>query len=455
MILQSINPATDEIIYEYKEHQWEEVNSALDQAVEAQKAWMKVSAANRAAVLLNIAAILRERQEGLAFLISIEMGKVIGEAHAEIEKCAKVCEYYANQGYSFIQPKPVETDASESYVVYKPLGTVLAIMPWNFPFWQLFRCAAPALMAGNSVVLKHASNVSGCAMAIQDVINQAGIIPGLFKTLLLSSKKVDKLISDKRIKAISLTGSTATGKSVALQAAHYLKKCVLELGGSDPYIILADADLEQAVEACVKGRLINAGQSCIAAKRFIIEEPIYQRFEELFVAHMRNQKMGDPFDPATQYGPLARNNIREDLQRQVSNSISKGARLLLGGVIPEGPGAYYPATVLANVTPGMPAYNEELFGPVAALIKVRDAKEAIKVANDTSFGLGAAIFSTNIDRAKALAEDHLECGCCFINEFVRSDPRLPFGGIKESGIGRELSLYGLLEFVNIKTIYVK
>lgn len=455
MILQSINPATGETIYEYKEHQWEEVNKALDQTIEAQREWIKYSPANRATILLNIAAILRERAEGLAFLISIEMGKIIGEARAEIEKCAKVCEYYANQGYSFIQPKPVETEARESYVVYKPLGTILAIMPWNFPFWQLFRCAAPALMAGNAVVLKHASNVSGCAMAIQDVIDQAGIVPGLFKTLLLSSKKVDKLISDKRIKAISLTGSTSTGKSVALQAAQHLKKCVLELGGSDPYIILADADIEQAVEACVKGRLINAGQSCIAAKRFIVEEPAYQRFEELFVERMRQQKMGDPFDPAIQYGPLARNNLREDLQRQVTNSISKGARLLLGGVIPEGTGAYYPATVLANVTAGMPAYNEELFGPVAAILKARDAREAIKIANDTTFGLGAAIFSTDIERARTLAEDQLESGCCFINEYVRSDPRLPFGGIKESGIGRELALYGLLEFVNIKTIYIK
>ena len=455
MILQSINPATDELISEYNEHQWDEVNLALEKATESQKEWMNVSAANRANTLLKMAATLREQTEALAFLISVEMGKVIGEARSEVEKCARVCEYYASQGYSFLQSKPVETEATESYVIYKPLGIVLAIMPWNFPFWQLFRCAAPAMMAGNSVILKHASNVSGCAKAIEELMIQAGVIPGLFKTLLLSSKKANQLIADKRIKAISLTGSTTTGKTVAIQAAQHLKKCVLELGGSDPYIILSDADIHQAVEACVRGRMINSGQSCIAAKRFIVEEPIYRQFEDLFVAKMQQMKMGDPFDATSQYGPLARNNIREDLHRQVSISTAKGARLLTGGYIPQERGAYYPATVLTNVTPGMPAYHEELFGPVAALIKVRDAEEAVKIANDTSFGLGSAIFTANIERARAMAEDQLESGCCFINEFTRSDPRLPFGGIKESGIGRELALYGLLEFVNIKTIYIK
>lgn len=455
MILQSINPALDEVIGQYNEHQWEEVNIALKNAVDAQLQWTEIDIHERAASLMRMAAELRQRKEELAIIITSEMGKVITESLAEVEKCALVCEYYAQQGASFLTNKYIETDASQSYVTYQPLGIVLAIMPWNFPFWQVFRCAAPAIMAGNGVVLKHASNVSGCALAIEEVINSADIPQGLFKTLLLSSKKVEKLISDKRIKAISLTGSTATGKEVALQAAQYFKKCVLELGGSDPYIVLADADIEQAVDACVKGRIINAGQSCIAAKRFIVEEAIYPQFEELFVDKINSYVMGDPLDSASQYGPLARFNLREDMMRQVANSISKGAHLLTGGILPEMTGAYYPATVLSNVMPGMPAYSEEIFGPVASIIKAKDINEAIKLANDTTFGLGAAIFTGDVERARTIAEKKLEAGCCFINDYVRSDPRLPFGGTKDSGMGRELSLYGLLEFVNIKTIYVR
>ncbi len=455
MILESINPASDEVIGQYSEHRWEEVNDALKQAVDTQHEWTNISIAERASLLMLLAQTLRNKKDELALTITSEMGKIIAEARSEVEKCAWVCEYYAQQGASFLMPKYIETEASESYVTYQPLGVILAIMPWNFPLWQVFRCAAPAIMAGNSVVLKHASNVSGCAKAIEDVFDQANAPQGLFKTLFISSKKVEKLISDKRIKAISLTGSTATGKVVALQAAHYFKKCVLELGGSDPYIVLADADIEKAADACVKGRLINAGQSCIAAKRFIVEESIYSVFEEIFVSKLNDFKMGDPLDPTTDFGPLARYNLREDLQRQVANSISKGAHLLTGGVMPVGIGAYYPATVLSNVLPGMPAYNEELFGPVASLIKASDINEAVRIANDTTFGLGAAIFTSDVERVRPIAEKRLDAGCCFINDFVHSDPRLPFGGTKDSGMGRELSLYGLLEFVNIKTIFIR
>lgn len=455
MILQSINPATNELEQEYKEHQWDEVNAALCQAVKAQKEWSAATVESRAVILLKAASLLRQRKEELAMLITCEMGKLIIEARAEIEKCAWVCDYYASEGIRFLSRQNIKTESSESYVIHRPLGIVLAIMPWNFPFWQLFRCAAPSLMAGNGVILKHASNVSGCALAIEQIISDSGVPTGLFKTLLLSGKKASNLISDKRINAISITGSTTTGKIVAMQSAQYLKKCVLELGGSDPYLILADADLDTAVEACVKGRLINAGQSCIAAKRFIIVDQIYNEFEERFVERMRQMQEGDPMDPKCHLGPLARNNIREELHRQVTISTTRGARLLQGGVLQRKTGAFYPATVLANVRPGMPAYDEEFFGPVASLIHAADEAEAVKIANDTAFGLGSAIFSKDIEKARHLAEKSLDAGCCFINDYVKSDPRLPFGGIKESGMGRELSLYGIMEFVNIKTISIR
>jgi succinate-semialdehyde dehydrogenase/glutarate-semialdehyde dehydrogenase len=331
---------------------------------------------------------------------------------------------------------------------------VLAIMPWNFPFWQLFRFAAPALMAGNVGLLKHASNVPGSALVMEQIFRQAGFPEGVFTTLLIGSQRVDSVIEHPLVRAVTLTGSIPAGKAVAARAGSVIKKTVLELGGSDPYIILEDADLEAAVATCVTGRLINSGQSCIAAKRFIVVEQLRPQFEELFVELMQAKKMGDPLEEDTIVGPQARHELRDELHRQVQVSIEQGARCLLGGKIPEGPGAYYPPTVLTDVQPDMPAYCEELFGPVAAIIPVRDEAEAVRVANDSSFGLGAAVFTRDLKRGERIAATELEAGCCFVNAFVKSDPRLPFGGVKESGYGRELSSFGIREFVNIKTVYI-
>ncbi len=455
MYLKSINPATGETIREYEEFHSDDINETIAANYKAFIDWKKEPLENRAALLQKAAMILREKQEGLAFNITVEMGKNITEARAEVEKCAKVCEYYADNGSDFLKNELIPTEAQESYVAMQPLGPVLAIMPWNFPFWQVFRFAAPILMAGNVGLLKHASNVPGCALAIEQVFVEAGFPKDVFRTLLVRSSKVEKIIADKRVKAVTLTGSTPAGKAVASMAGSYLKKCVLELGGSDPYIILEDANIEQAVEACIAGRILNAGQSCIGAKRFIIVDKVYDVFAEKFTDRMRAITIGDPFDESKDMGPLARFNFREDLHRQVESSVSKGAKLLTGGYIPSGDGAYYPATVLGDVEEGMVAYHEELFGPVAALIRAKDEGEAIRIANDSVFGLGAAVFTADIKRGKQIAEEELEAGCCFVNDFVRSDPRLPFGGIKESGYGRELSYYGIKEFMNIKGVYVK
>lgn len=455
MFLKSINPANGEIIREYEEFHWDDVVEAIEANYSAYKKWKKVPISERADLLRSAATVLRDKKEGLAFNITVEMGKNIKESRAEVEKCAMVCEYYADNGMQFLEREIIETDATESYASLQPLGPVLAIMPWNFPLWQVFRFAAPALMAGNVGLLKHASNVPACAMAIEEVFIEAGFPKDVFRTLLITNNKVERIIADKRVKAVTLTGSTPAGKAVAATAGKHLKKCVLELGGSDPYIILEDADIEKAVEACVAGRILNAGQSCIGAKRFVIVESVYDAFTELFVDKMRNITLGDPIDEKKQMGPLARFNLREDLHMQVENSVNKGAKLLTGGYIPNRDGAYYPATVLGDVKPGMVAYHEELFGPVASLIKAIDEKDAIRIANDSIFGLGAAVFTKDVSRGKLIAEEEMEAGCCFVNDFVRSDPRLPFGGIKESGFGRELSHYGMKEFMNIKGIWIK
>ncbi len=455
MQLRSFNPAKGELNRSYPAHQLDEVDQILDDSVLAFNGWKRTSFEERALLLKNAANILRNKKEGLAFTITIEMGKHIREARAEIEKCAQVCDYYAENGAFFLASESIETDASQSYVSYQPLGPVLAIMPWNFPFWQVFRFAAPTLMGGNTGLLKHASNVPGCAVAIEEVFAEAGFPETVFRTLLVSSSKIDMVIKDKRVKAVTLTGSTPAGKSVAVLSGKYLKKTVLELGGSDPYLILEDADLDIAVEACVSGRLLNAGQSCIGAKRFIAVDSVYNRFEEMFTERMKQATYGDPFDDSVTFGPLARNSLREELHVQVDRSVEKGAILLTGGEIPDIDGCFYPSTVLSGVKPGMPAYHDELFGPVASLIRVKDEKEAIKIANDTSFGLGAAVFTQDIDRGRQIAEFELEAGSCFVNDFVRSDPRLPFGGIKGSGYGRELSYFGMKEFQNAKTIYIK
>jgi succinate-semialdehyde dehydrogenase / glutarate-semialdehyde dehydrogenase len=454
MTITSINPATDETTRTYDEMQPAEVDRAIEAAHAAFREWRGTGFAARAECLRAAARLLRERRQAYAELMSREMGKVLAGGLSEVDKCAWVCDFYAEQAAAFLAPEPVATDASRSYVAFEPLGVVLAVMPWNFPFWQVFRFAAPALMAGNAGLLKHASNVPGCALAIEEVLRDAGLPAGLFRALLVPSRDVARAIEHPRVAAVTLTGSTPAGREVAGKAGSLIKKTVLELGGSDPYLILEDADLDRAVATCVESRLINSGQSCIAAKRFVIPRRLADEIELRFVAAMRAKVVGDPMREGTHVGPLARRDLRDQLHAQVEASRRAGARCLLGGEIPEGPGAFYPPTVLAGVGPGMPAYEEELFGPVAALIAVDGEEEAIRVANDSIFGLGAAVFTRDLRRGEAVAR-RLEAGSCFVNDLVRSDPRLPFGGIKQSGYGRELGPFGIRELVNVKTVYVK
>ena len=455
MSLEAINPSTGEAIATYDETTSEELELTISQVHEAFDSWRRVAFSERANLLNKAAGVLRENSEKYARVMTEEMGKPIRDARSEVEKCAWVCDYYAEKGESFLQPEIIETDATKSFVTFQPLGVVLAVMPWNYPFWQVFRFAAAGLMAGNTVVLKHAANVPGCALAIEEIFHQADFPEQVFRAILVGSDKVSRIIENPLVKAVTLTGSVGAGRAVAEKAGNMLKKTVLELGGSDPYLILEDADLEAAVETCVFSRLLNSGQSCIAAKRFVVVASQRKQFEKLFTERMAKAKMGDPMAGATEVGPQARLDLREDLHRQVTQSIKRGARLLLGGKLPEGRGSFYPPTVLTEVTKGMPAYDEELFGPVGAIVPVKDEKEAIQVANETSFGLGAAVFTKDVARGERIAAEKLEAGCCFVNDFVRSDPRLPFGGVKESGYGRELSHYGIREFVNIKTVVVK
>jgi len=455
MTIEAINPATGERVAVYEETSPEEVDRALDEARGAFEAWRRVPVTERVRPLSNAAAILEERSSEWARLIAREMGKPVSQGRAETEKCAWVCRYYAEHAADFLAQRPVETDASESFVAFRPLGVVLAVMPWNFPFWQVFRFAAPGLAAGNAAVLKHASNVPGCALAVESILREAGFPEGLFRTLLIGSDRAGEVIDDPRVAAITLTGSVGAGRAVAERAGRNLEKTVLELGGSDPYVVLEDADLEQTAEACAASRLVNSGQSCVAAKRFVAVEAILEPFTDRLVERMGRAKMGDPMDESTGVGPQARRDLRDELHRQVEVSVAAGAELLLGGAIPDGPGAFYPPTVLAAVGPGMPAYEEELFGPVAAIIPAADEADAIRIANDSRFGLGAAVFTADEARGRRIATEELEAGCCFVNDFVRSDPRLPFGGVKESGYGRELSEFGIREFVNVKTVWVR
>ena len=455
MTMTVVNPATGETMQSYAELTAAEVTAAIADAHQAFCRWRQTTFAERARLMKRAAATLQTRANEYAVLMAQEMGKPVRDGRAEVEKCAWVCEYYADNAEAFLRPELIPTDASKSFVTCQPLGVVLAVMPWNFPFWQVFRFAAPALMAGNAGILKHASNVPGCALGIERVFREAGFPDNLFRTLLIGSSQVDAVIAHPLVRAVTLTGSTPAGKAVAKKAGEMLKKTVLELGGSDAYVVLADADLDAAVATCVASRLINAGQSCIAAKRFIVPEAIHQQFAEAFVARMRATKVGDPLEESTQMGPLARQDLRDELHQQVQQSIANGATCVLGGVIPEGKGAFYPPTVLTNVKKGMPAYDDELFGPVASIITVPDEQEAIRVANDSVFGLGAAVFTRDLAKGERIAATELEAGCCFVNTFVKSDPRLPFGGVKESGYGRELSYYGIKEFVNIKTVFVK
>ncbi len=455
MSIVAINPATGATIKEYDLMTPKEVRDALTAADRASRDWRRTGFAERATRMRRAAEILRSGAREYAELMAEEMGKPVTQGRAEAEKCAWVCEYYAEHAERFLAREPVETDATKSFVTFQPLGVVLAIMPWNFPLWQVFRFAAPTLMAGNVGVLKHASNVPGCALAIEDVFRRADFPDDVFRTLLVGSDQVKAIIRHRCVRAVTLTGSTAAGKAVAKEAGARLKKTVLELGGSDPYVILEDADLEQAVETCVASRLINSGQSCIAAKRFIVVEARREEFERRFVERMGRANMGDPAKPDTEVGPQARVDLRDELHEQVRQSIAKGARCLLGGEIPSGTGAYYPPTVLTDVKRGMPAYTEELFGPVAAVIPAKHERAALKIANDSSFGLGAAVFTSDVAKGERLAAEELEAGACFVNALVKSDPRLPFGGIKESGYGRELSRFGIREFVNIKSVYVR
>lgn len=454
MSITTINPATGEAIRTYPGMTAGQAAAAVGEAHAAWLAWRGTSFSQRADILTRTAAILRERKEELARLMAVEMGKPLAQGGSEAEKCAWVCEHYARCAETYLAPEVVRTESAKSYVRFEPLGVILAVMPWNFPLWQVYRFAAPALMAGNTGVLKHASNVSGCALAIEEMFTRAGLPAGAFRTLLIGNEQVRAVIEHPLVRAVTLTGSSPAGKAVAAQAGAVLKKTVLELGGSDPYLVLEDADLDRAAEICGRSRLINSGQSCIAAKRFIVVEPMMAAFTERFVTFMRSQKVGNPLAPGTEVGPLARRDLRDSLHRQVVTSVERGARLLLGGVVPEGPGAYYPPTVLADVGPGMPAYDEELFGPAGAIIAARDEDDAVRIANDSPFGLGAAVFTRDRERGERVALA-LEAGTTVVNGPVVSDPRLPFGGIKESGYGRELGSYGIKEFVNAKTVHVK
>ena len=454
MVITSVNPATGKTIRTYEEMTPEAAAAAVAQAHETWQTWRTASFATRATHMKKAAGILRERKQELAKLMAAEMGKPLKQGVAEAEKCAWVCDYYADNAEAHLGLDVIKTDALKSYVAFEPLGVVLAIMPWNFPFWQVYRFAAPAVMAGNAAVLKHASNVPGCALTIEEIFVQAGFPAGAFRTLLIGNKQVKAVIEDPLVRAVTITGSTPAGKAVAAQAGAVLKKTVLELGGSDPYIVLEDADLDLAVQTCVNSRLINSGQSCIAAKRFVVVEPLLAPFTTRFVALMKGKKTGDPLAEGTDVGPQARHDLRDGLHKQVLASVEGGATLLLGGEVPLGDGAYYPPTVLADVRPGMPAYDEELFGPVAAIIKAKDEADAVRIANDTIFGLGGAVFTKDTARGERVARA-LEAGATFVNSAVASDPRLPFGGIKESGYGRELGGYGIREFVNIKTVSVK
>ena len=453
--LRSVNPATGETIREYPQADPRQVAAMLDAADRAFAEWRSTGFAERARLMRRAAARLRERQRDDAVLMAAEMGKPVAQGRGEIEKCAWVCDWFAENAEGLLAPEEVKTDASHSFVTFAPLGVVLAVMPWNFPFWQVVRFAAPAFMAGNAGLLKHAGNVSGCALAIEAVFREAGFPEALFKAALVDTSRVAGLVAAPEVRAVTLTGSTGAGRAVAAKAGEVLKKTVLELGGSDPYLVLEDADLEAAAETCVASRLINSGQSCIAAKRFIVVDAVRRRFEDLFVEKMKAKRMGDPMDEQTEVGPLARHDLRDDLHRQVAQSVERGARLLLGGSPPPGKGAYYPPTVLTDVRKGMPAFDEELFGPVAAIVGVPDEAAAVRAANDSPFGLGAAVFTRDTARGERLAATALEAGSCFVNTLVKSDPRLPFGGIKESGYGRELSSFGIREFVNVKSVYVK
>jgi len=450
----SINPATGEKVNSYPEMTATEVQAILEQCADAQREWGNTAFAERARLMKSVAQVLLQNREAYARLMTEEMGKVHAQGIAEVEKCAWGCEFYADNAERFLASEDVATEAHHSFVTCKPLGVVLAVMPWNFPLWQVFRFAAPALMAGNGAVLKHAPNVFGCALLIEKVFTDAGMPDNLFRSLLIDVPLTTEVIHNPLIAAVTITSSVAAGRAVASEAGKVLKKCVLELGGSDPFIVLEDADIDKAVEVGIVGRFQNSGQSCIAAKRFIIVDAVYEEFEKKFVDKVGQLKMGDPSTDGVYIGPQARVDLRDGLHEQVQRSVAAGAKLLIGGEVPDGPGAFYPATVLAGVKEGMAAWSEELFGPVATLIRVRDEKEAIEVANCTDFGLGGAVWTQDLARGERIAADEIQSGAAFVNDMSKSDPRMPFGGIRDSGYGRELSSYGIREFVNVHAVWV-
>jgi len=449
----TINPATGETLRTFEPQTDAQVDGKIARAAAAFRSYRRTPHRQRADWMLRAAQILEDEQEALGRLMTLEMGKLLKAGREEAVKCAWGCRYYAENAQRFLADEPAQSTATESFVHYQPLGLILAVMPWNFPFWQVFRLAAPALMAGNVVLLKHASNVPQCALAIEDIIQRAGFPDGVFHTLLIGSSQVQRVLEDPRVAGVSLTGSEHAGRQVAGVAGKELKKAVLELGGSDPFIVTASADLEAAIETAVKARIVNSGQSCIAAKRFIVFDQIADAFERAFTDRMKSLKVGDPLDPATEIGPLSTRDVLNDLAEQVRQTVAKGAKVLAGGTILDRAGNYYAPTVLANIPKESPAYSDELFGPVASVFRVPDIDEAIRLANDTSFGLGSSVW-TNDPAERARFIDDIEAGQVFVNGMVVSDPRLPFGGVKHSGFGRELGAYGIREFVNVKTVWI-
>lgn len=451
--MQSINPYNNQLLAEYQEMATQAVSSIIDSTFEAWQSWKETSFAYRSELMYNAASVLRAKKKELSELITLEMGKLIVEAEGEVEKCAWVCDYYAEQAETMLADEPIITDGQKSMAVFQPIGPVLAVMPWNYPFWQVFRFAAPALKAGNAGLLKHASNVQGCALAIENIFVEAGFPENIFRSLIIGASRVEEVIANPKVRAVTLTGSEYAGSQVAAAAGKYLKKSVLELGGSDPFIVLADADLDEAVRLGVKSRMLTSGQTCISAKRFIVVEEIEELFLSKMKAEMEKYLPGNPLYPTTTLAPLSKRNFVEEVHKQIETSVKMGAKCIIGGNI-ESTGCFYLPTILTNVTREMPVFCEETFGPVAAVIVVKDEDEAIRVANDSLFGLGAAIWTNDIKRGERMARK-IEAGAIFINGLVKSDPRLPFGGIKNSGYGRELSDYGIKEFCNIKTIWIK
>ncbi len=453
MGIQSINPTTGEVLETFEVHSQEQIEEAIDQAHRAFLHWRTTSFALRAEHLQRVARYLREHKTELGRLSVLEMGKSLAEAEAELEKCAWACDYYAEHAQHILADEHIATNATDSYVAFRPLGVVLALMPWNYPFWQVFRFAAPALMAGNAAVLKHASNVSRCALEIEHIFQACGLPEGIFRTVLVPGSETGRLIADRRIAAVTLTGSEGAGIAVASTSGSVLKKNVLELGGSDAFIVLADADIDQAAQVAATARFQNNGQSCIAAKRFIVVEAVADEFENKFAAAVSKLRVGDPMEYTTQIGPVARGDLRDELDRQVQASVKMGARIVLGWKPLEGKGFFYPPTIVSDVTTDMPVFREETFGPAAAIIRARDTEHAIELANDSEFGLGGNLWTRDVAHGQELAR-RIESGAVFINGMTASDPRLPFGGVKRSGYGRELSSFGIREFVNIQTVWI-